>query len=135
MRFLAFMFIVFSLPAIAQESVQYRNCQKKAKTQHEMHVCASQEAARAEALLKDVYQKLLSKASGQKEALAKIEAAENAWITYRDAYMEAMYPAKDKQSEYGSIYPMNANLLLAKLTQRQIIALKELDEHYSNKEQ
>jgi uncharacterized protein YecT (DUF1311 family) len=129
------MFFVFSLPAIAQESAQYRNCQKKAKTQHEMHVCASQEAARAEALLNDVYQKLLSRASGQKEALAKIEAAENAWITYRDAYMEAMYPAKDKQSEYGSIYPMNANLLLTKLTQRQIIALKELDERYNNKGQ
>jgi uncharacterized protein YecT (DUF1311 family) len=52
----------------------------------------------------------------QEEAVAKIKAAERAWITYRDAYMDATYPAKDKQAEYGPIYPMEANLLRAKLT-------------------
>ena len=44
--------------------------------------------------------------------------------------MEAMYPAKDKQAEYGSSYPMESNLLLTKLTQRQVTALKELTEQY-----
>jgi hypothetical protein len=37
--------------------------------------------------------------------------------------MEAMYPAEDKQAEYGSVYPMEADLLRAKLTQRQVTAL------------
>jgi len=50
--------------------------------------------------------------------LRRFKAAERAWIAYRDAYMGAMYPAKDKQAEYGSIYPMEADLLRAKLTQR-----------------
>jgi len=48
--------------------------------------------------------------------------------------MDAMYPAKDKQSEYGSIYPMEADLLRAKLTQRQVTALKELLQQYRGDE-
>jgi uncharacterized protein YecT (DUF1311 family) len=96
-----------------------------------MTACASDEAARVDAELNGVYRKLLSKAASQPEAVAKIKAAEKAWIAYRDAYMDAMYPAKDKQAEYGSIYPMEVDLLHAKLTQQQVTALKELLQQYS----
>ena len=96
-----------------------------------MNACASDEAARVDAALNQVYHKLLSQAASQPETVAKIKAAERAWIAYRDAYMDAMYPAKDKQAEYGSIYPMEADLLRAKLTQRQVTALKELLQQYN----
>jgi len=113
----------------AQES-QSHACNDKAKTQSEMNACASDEAARNDVELNEVYRKLLSQATSQEEAVAKIKAAERAWIAYRDAYMDAMYPAKNKQAEYGSIYPMEADLLRAKLTQRQVTALKELLQQY-----
>ena len=64
--------------------------------------------------------------------MRRFKAAERAWIAYRDAYMGAMYPAKDKQAEYGSIYPMEADLLRAKLTQRQVTALRELLQQYND---
>lgn len=60
----------------------------------------------------------------------KIKAAGEAWLAYRDAYMDAMYPAKNKQAEYGSVYPMEADLVRAMLTQRQLGALRELLQHY-----
>ena len=126
MRYLPIVFLLVSLPSLAQDSAQYRACNDKAKTQMEMNACASQEAARSDAELNEVYRKLLSQAASQQEAVAKIKAAERAWVAYRDAYMDAMYPAKDKQAEYGSIYPMEADLLRAKLTQQQVVALKEL---------
>ncbi len=113
------------------EAPEARACNDKAKTQGEMNACASEEAARVDAQLNDVYRKLLSQAASQQEAVAKIKAAEKAWIAYRDAYVDAMYPAKDKQAEYGSIYPMEADLLRAKLTERQVTALKELLQQYS----
>ena len=78
-----------------------------------MHLCASEEAARGDAKLNDLYRTLLKAASSERRAVRKIKAAERAWITYRDAYMGAMYPAKNKQAEYGSIYPMEADLLRA----------------------
>lgn len=117
--------------ACACEAPEASACNDKAKTQGEMNACASDEAARVDAQLNDVYRKLLSQAASQQEAVAKIKAAERAWIAYRDAYMDAMYPAKDKQAEYGSIYPMEADLLRAKLTQQQVAALKELQQQYS----
>jgi uncharacterized protein YecT (DUF1311 family) len=126
MRYLAIAFLIASLPALAQDSAQYRACNEKAKAQAEMNACASEEAARVDAELNEVYRKLLSQTANQPEATAKIKAAERAWIAYRDAYMDAMYPAKNKQAEYGSIYPMEADLLRAKVTERQVTALTEV---------
>ena len=131
MKYLPLAFLLASIPCLAQGSPQYRACNEKAKTQVEMNACASEEAARVDAELNGVYRQLLKQAASEEDAVAKIKAAQRAWLTYRDAYMDAMYPAKNKQAEHGSIYPMEVDLLRAKLTQRQVIALKELLQQYS----
>jgi uncharacterized protein YecT (DUF1311 family) len=63
----------------------------------------------------------------------KLKAAERVWIAYRDAYIDATYPAEDKATEYGSIYPLDVNLLRAKLTRRQVAALEDMLLHYTPK--
>ena len=98
----------------------------KATTQTAMNICASQEAGRIDAELDKVYRKLLSRSANQPEAVVKIKAAEKAWISYRDAYVAAMFPAEDKQAEYGSVYPMEVDHLRAKLAQQHIEALRDL---------
>jgi uncharacterized protein YecT (DUF1311 family) len=118
--------ILATFPSSAQNSQTLRTCNEKAKTQAEMNECASNELARVEAQMDDIYNTLLAKTASQPEALAKIKAAQKAWLVYRDAYIAAMYPAKNKQIEYGSMYPMKVSLLRAKLTQKQVTALKEL---------
>ena len=127
--------VVLSHLSVGQDSDSYRACNQKAKTQSEMDGCANQEATRLDAELNRIYSNLLSKASAQPEAAAKIETAEKAWIAYRDAYMEAMYPAADKRSEYGSIYPMDADLLRAKLTKQHIADLIEMSQQYGEGKQ
>ena len=102
----------------------------KAKAQMEMNECASQESARVDAKLNHVYSQLLANAGSDENAVAKIKAAERAWIAYRDAYIEAMYPTPDKQAEYGSIYPMDVALLTTKLTQQHIADLQGLLKQY-----
>ena len=126
--------LIASLPASAQHSSQYRACDHRAKTQTELNACASDEAERVETQLNQVYRKLLSQVASQREAAANIKAAERQWIAYRDAYMIAMYPAQNKLAEYGSIYPMEANLLRAKLTERQLAALNDLLRKYRGTE-
>jgi uncharacterized protein YecT (DUF1311 family) len=113
-----------------QTSKEYTVCSNAAKTQAEMNACASAEAARADKELNRVYGQVLSKAGASSEAGAKVKAAERAWLTYRDAYLDATFPAKDKATEYGSMYPLDAALLRAKLTQQQIIALQDLLKKY-----
>jgi uncharacterized protein YecT (DUF1311 family) len=127
LRFAAvILFCASLLPVFAQDSAAYGACNQKAKTQAEMNACANEEAMHVDAELNAVYRKILSEASTQPEAIAKIKAAESAWITYRDAYMDAMYPAKDKQGEYGSNYPLEADLLRARLTKQHLVDLRQL---------
>lgn len=118
--------VVVSGSVCAQESVEYRACSDGAKTQAAMNVCASDEAARADKQLNEVYRTLLQRTTDM--TATKIKVAERAWITYRDAYIDAMYPAENKQAEYGSVYPMEIDLLRAKLTRIQIAALQDLSQ-------
>jgi len=129
----ALLMTVISFACFAQDSAEYRACSDKANTQSEMTACASDEAARVDAKLKTTYRALLARVTSQPEALAKIKAAERAWIAYRDAYIEATYPAEDKAIEYGSIYPLDVNLLRAKLTRGQVAALEDMLLHYTPK--
>jgi uncharacterized protein YecT (DUF1311 family) len=124
---------IISFACFAQDSAEYRACSDKANTQSEMTACASDEAARVDAKLKTTYRAILARVASQPEPLAKIKAAQRAWIAYRDAYIEATYPAKDKAIEYGSIYPLDVNLLRAKLTRRQVAALEDMLQRYTPK--
>lgn len=134
MRYVAIpLFIAsISLTTFAQHSKEYRACSKKAKTQAELNACANREATHVDTELNRIYATLLSKAASQRATTSKITTAQKAWIVYRDAYIDAMYPAADKQAEYGSMYQMQADLLRSKLTQQQIAALKDLLQQYGN---
>jgi len=122
-----FLFVLLaSILCCAQDSAMYRSCSKQANAQHEMNVCANDEAKRVNDELNKVYELVLSKVHGNPVATSKIRAAQRVWMTYRDAYIDAMYPAKDKQAEYGSMFPMEVDLLAAKLTRQQIGALQDI---------
>jgi uncharacterized protein YecT (DUF1311 family) len=114
-----------------QYSEQYRICNQQAMTQSAMHTCASEEAARVDVELNNVYQTLLKRSSSRPGAIQKMKRAERTWVTYRDAYIEAMYPAPDKQAAYGSIYPTELNLLRADLTRDHIRDLRRLLEQHT----
>ena len=58
-------------------------------------------------------------------ATKKIEASQQAWITFREAQIAAVYPAEDKR-EYGSVFPMCVDLLRAELIQQRTKMLKEM---------
>ena len=116
--------------ASAQHSKQYLACSHNAQTQAAMNACADQELQRVDAELNKTYRMLLVKTTSQPETAAKIKSAQKAWLVFRDAYLEAKFPAADKQTAYGSIYPMQFALLRAKLTRQQTAALKELPREY-----
>jgi uncharacterized protein YecT (DUF1311 family) len=116
-------------PGFAQNSAEYDACMNNAQAQNQMNRCASDEAARADAELNSVYRYVLAKVSGDRVATAKIVAFEKAWKVYQTSYMNAMYPAENKQS-YGSMFPMEFDRLAAKLDRRQAGVLKEMLQYY-----
>jgi uncharacterized protein YecT (DUF1311 family) len=133
MKYLAILVLVgaAAFPAFAQYSKDYAGCSDAAKTQTEMNACAGAEATRADKQLNDVYAQVLAMAAKMPEGVAKVKIAERAWIAFRDAYIEATYPAKDKQEEYGSMYALDVALLRAKLTRQQISALQDIRNRYA----
>jgi uncharacterized protein YecT (DUF1311 family) len=123
--------LIAVFPASSQKKKTASNpC--KGTTQFELNVCAAQELKRADAELNRVYQQLLKAVEGDKEATAKIRAAEQAWIVYRDAYLEAEYPTEDR-ANCGSICPMEFDLLATELTRAQTAALRKLLRAHSSK--
>ena len=49
---------------------------------------------------------LLTEDRGNDTATKKLRAAQKAWLVFRDAHLQELYPAEDKQAEYGSMFPM-----------------------------
>lgn len=78
----------------------------KAQTQLEMNTSTCAEYKMADEKLNNLYQRILGEHKGDPQFTAKLKAAQLAWLKFRDAELEAIYPPVQKQQEYGSVYPM-----------------------------
>lgn len=125
--------VVAVAPAAAQGSAQFKACMRTAKTQLAMNMCAGNEAALRAMQMNSIYNKLVSLAAKEPGAAAKVAASQKAWAAYTDAYVEALYPASDKQGMYGSIYPMEVALARSDLIQQHIADLKALVKAYQQR--
>jgi len=106
--------------SLAQHPAQERGCEDSAQTQAELNRCASNRAKQADADLKAAYARLLEAASDDQAAQSKFRAMEDAWLRFRDAYLDAAFPASDKQLSYGTMYPMEYDDLVEEITREQI---------------
>jgi uncharacterized protein YecT (DUF1311 family) len=75
-----------------------------AQSQKDMQNDACNDYRKVDSELNSVYQRILSEYREDKEFLDKLKKAQKAWLSYRDAHVESVYPAKDKKTEYGSMY-------------------------------
>lgn len=126
-----FSFLLVSQAAFAHPTILYRKCIHVAMTQTAMNLCAYAETRRVDKKLHETYQRLLFETKNQQSLTLTIRDMERSWITYRDQFMSAMYPDKDKEGEYGSIFPFEENRVLAKLTQDHIDELRILVTQYN----
>jgi uncharacterized protein YecT (DUF1311 family) len=118
--------ILSATPCLAQTSTQFQACSKSAKTQLDLDECASAEITLRNKQMVSVYSAILSRVAGQPAALTKVKAMQGAWLGYVSTYLAALYPAANKQYEYGSIYMMNVALAQAALVQAHTRDLQEL---------
>jgi uncharacterized protein YecT (DUF1311 family) len=108
-------------------------------TQTELTICAAEEAKAIEAELEQRYQDLLtgvrqlpsdvkSPELDMSRAIEKIKAAQLAWMSFRDAYIDATFPLENKQQEYGTMYSMRVSAIRADMAREQIRHIKTLCE-------
>ena len=103
-------------------------CWQKAFTQLAMNECAKQDLREADAKLNSVYQQVLSKYANDANRIARIKKAQRAWIAFRDAEIEALFPGSE-EPQHGSAWVMCRPLELAKLITERTKGLKPMLEH------
>jgi uncharacterized protein YecT (DUF1311 family) len=121
---LAALLLVASTSSLSQS--KENPCWKTATAQSEMNNCADEDARAADAELNHVYQDLLSKTKVDANATTKLRHAQRAWVAFRDAQLEALYPAQDKQREYGTIYPMCYAIVATAMTKERTAQLRRM---------
>jgi len=97
----------------------------KTQTQGDMQDGTCGEFKKADAELNRTYKKILFDYKDDKNFLEKLKKAQRAWLTYRDAHIESVYPGEDKATEYGSVYGMCYCTLKKDLTEQRIKLLKQ----------
>jgi uncharacterized protein YecT (DUF1311 family) len=95
-----------------------------AETQVQMNQDACAVFAQADDELNAVYRRILAEYATAPQFIQNLKNAQRAWVAFRDAHLEAIYPAPDKQAEYGSAYPLCRCLALAELTKVRVEELK-----------
>lgn len=95
-----------------------------AETQADMHDQACAEFKKADESLNKTYKKILADYKDEKAFLEKLKKAQRAWLAYRDAHLEAIYPEEDK-TYYGSVFGMCACTDKKELTEQRTNELKK----------
>lgn len=116
---------LITFAGLAQKHKRRDPC-ANALTQFEMNQCAAQEYQRADAELNRIYQQLLSINKEDRQFIANLRVAQKAWVNFRDAQMEAVYPAPDTLAKYGSVFPMCYRLAQKELTIERTKQLKRM---------
>ena len=97
------------------------------QTQSEMNQAAILDLKSTEDELTKVYQQVIQRYSKGSDAdlalVDKLRKAQRAWIKFRDAHIEAIFPSED--SRHFSARPMCAAILQAELTDARIKQLRE----------
>ena len=96
-----------------------------AQTQQEMTADACAEYKHADARLNAIYRQILTKHKKDLQFIAKFKKAQRAWLKFRDAHLEAIFPAPNKQEEYGSNFSMCACSEMVMLANQRIAQLQQ----------
>lgn len=114
--------IVFAAAALllaAGAQAQVLKCDQ-ASTQTDMNLCADQAYRQSDADLNAAYKEVTERLKDRKDATTQLQAAQKAWLFFRDA--ECTFSAAGVVG--GSAYPMVLSKCLDKLTQARTKELR-----------
>jgi uncharacterized protein YecT (DUF1311 family) len=107
---------------------QENACWQKAMTQSAMDECAWLELSTAEKKMDDTLRQVLANFSNDVVKTKAIKAAQAAWMAYRDAEANALFPPSEEEG-MGSAHVMCRPLDLAELTRERTKELRQMLEH------
>lgn len=121
---LMIMLVFVTSAAGAADALQ--SCMDKAMTQPAMNSCAQRELDRTDAELNRLYRELQSRYKDDLAFTKRLQIAQSAWIKFRDAQLEMMFPPHPNEPYYyGSVYPMCSMQYAQQLTSDREVTLKQ----------
>ncbi|HYL98397.1 MAG TPA: lysozyme inhibitor LprI family protein [Blastocatellia bacterium] len=112
-----------ALPLAFAVSISYGT--GRTQTQFEMNKQACEEYKRADVRLNRAYKQILEQYSGNAAFIERFKAAQRAWLAFRDAYLESLYPEEDKQRYYGTANSTCTCLVMKDLTNQRVKQLEQ----------
>ena len=109
---------VLIVPAFADEIPH-------ADTQAGMNENAAKKLAAVEVEMRQILDELERRAGSNRGAIASLEKAQAAWVSYRDAQIEALWPSEDPGA-YGSVHPMCISIVRRTMTEQRIGELRRM---------
>jgi uncharacterized protein YecT (DUF1311 family) len=97
--------------------------EKNAQTQMQLNKEACDDYKKADVEMNGAYQTILREYRGEPAFVAALRKAQLAWIRYRDAHVESIYPGE--ASQYGSVNPMCRCTQLATITRERTKILNQ----------
>jgi uncharacterized protein YecT (DUF1311 family) len=73
-----------------------------------------------------LYRQLLKKYAADQNFVKKLKLAQEAWVKFRDAHIESVYPDEKQSRAEGTAYPMCKAMELTSLTVERTKALKNM---------
>jgi uncharacterized protein YecT (DUF1311 family) len=93
------------------------------RSQSNMYDGACAKYKRTDAELNRIYQKIMRDYAGDKNFIQKMKIAQRAWIAFRDAHLDSVYPEPDALAHYGNVNPMCRCVILESVTRDRINSL------------
>ena len=118
-----FAVVVALAAASASAAGATATCWDSAVTQAAMNDCARKDYEAADREMNVAYKKLMSR--NDPIFRKKVQAAQRAWLAYRDAHVDSVYPDPDNVT-YGSVRPMCVHRILAEMTTERTGQLRRL---------
>jgi len=114
----SFLAAIIASAALAQEV-------PRENTQTGMNETAGKQLKAAEAEMQESLGRITLRAKDNPSAVAKLRNAQDAWETYRDAQLAAMWPGA--AAGYGSVQPMCVAFAKAALTEARTRELRQME--------
>lgn len=95
------------------------------QTQSRMKSDACNGYQTADAEMNRLYRQVLRVYKSDPVFVRKLRVAQRAWIEFRNAHLESLYPKRNKLSAYGSANPLCRCAVLAELTDERLKSLKK----------
>jgi uncharacterized protein YecT (DUF1311 family) len=110
--------LVLTVAPIVAHAQKSPDC-AAAKTQSAMNACAGTDFQEADKELNRTYQAVLKKYADDAAFVTKLRASQRAWLKFREAELDAIFPHSAEANYYGSVYPQcRAGKLTNMVTER-----------------